>query len=205
MPRKKTPAPTPAAATRRPATIVQAPRGYFEEEPQLPLAGALVSKTGEEPTPYVATPPVDPGFPAELFEDRALIVLAMRQDGYTTDEIVEKTKLTIGQVRYAMFKARQSGKLRDVIDLIDNEAVPQAVENLLKKLRKNNETNEFGDAEIQVLKGRGVFQNFNKNQGGPGGTVLPNLQINFINKDGGDLPAIIVNSDSGEVLGKARE
>lgn len=202
MPRAKKITPAPAVVAPPATAIVQAPRGYFENEP-----AGFVSKTGELPVPTPGnTALYNPGLPDELYEDRALIVLAMRQDGYTAKEICAKTGLSQEAVRYAMRKARQSGRLRDVIDLIDNEAVPQAVENLMMKLRKNAETEEFGDAEVQLLKGRGVFQNFNKNPSGAGaGSTLPALQINFIQNGGGELPSIIVNSESGEVLGKPRE
>jgi len=185
------------------------PRAYFESETApapMKALGPLVTKTGAQPEPNILTGG-RPGLPQALYDDRATIILALRLDGYTTDEICEKTGLGVDQVRYAMRKARQAGRLRDVIDLVDNEAVPQAVENLLKKLRKNALTDEFGEAELQILKGRGVFQNFNKNQnpGGGGGNQLPPLQINFISPGGGELPTIIVNSDSGEVIGKPRE
>mgnify|MGYP002784008434 FL=1 len=92
--------------------------------------GVLISKSGELPEPNIP-PPIGRPLPDELFEDRALIVLALRLEGYTYKEIQEKTGLSEQQVRYACRKARQAGKLRDVVDLIDNEAVPQAVENLL--------------------------------------------------------------------------
>jgi hypothetical protein len=186
----------------------ESPRAYFADDttaaPEKP-AGVLVSKTGAQPEP--AAPPTGAALPQALYDDRATIILALRLDGYTTDEICEKTGLGMDQVRYALRKARAAGKIRDVIDLIDNEAVPQAVENLLKKLRQNALSDEFGDAEVQLLKGRGVFQNFNKNKNEGGGDARqPTLNIAFINPAGGtELPTVIVNSDTGSVIGKPRE
>jgi hypothetical protein len=164
--------------------------------------GPLISKTGEQPEPLNPIPPVYPGLPPELYEERSLIVLALRLEGYTYEEIEAKTGLSKDQVRYACRKARQAGKLRDVIDLIDNEAVPQAVENLLTLLRDKDK-----DATFKILDGRGVFRRFNNNksEGGPGATGIPPLQINIIAPNGRDLPNVIVNSEKGSIVGTAYE
>jgi len=142
----------------------------------------------------------------ELYEDRFLICLALRLEGYTVEEIQEKTGLTLRQVQYACMKARRAGKLRDVIDVIENDAVPQAVENLRTALN-NPEHEHWWDATTETLHGRGVFRRFNtqKTDGG-GGDALPNLQIAIINPGGGaELPTVIVNSQVGSVVGVARE
>jgi hypothetical protein len=158
--------------------------------------GALISKTGELPEPNL--PPVSAGLPDSLYEERALICLALRLEGYTYKEIEARTGLSDEQVRYACRKARRAGKLRDVIDIIDNEAVPQAVENLLDYLRKGDK-----EATFKILDGRGVFRKFNnnKNEGGAGQSGIPPLQINILSPSGGELPTVIVNSEKGSVVG----
>lgn len=184
-----------------------APRGYFPEEPAKPETPEtpLVSKTGASPEPYDPSGNLAIGgvpLPAELYEDRALIVLALRLEGYTYQEIQDKTGLSANAVRYACRKARAAGKLRDVVDLIDNEAVPQAVENLITLLRANDK-----DATFKVLEGRGVLRKFSNNRndgGGPVSSGPPPLQINIISPDGGALPTVIVNSERGSVVGTAR-
>lgn len=159
--------------------------------------GPLISKTGEQPELNI--PPGNPGLPDELYQDRAIICLALRLEGYTYKEIEARTGLSDEQVRYACRKARRAGTLRDSLDLIDNEAVPQAVENLITLLRSNDK-----EATFKVLDGRGVFRKFNnnKNEGGVAGVSgVPPLQINILSPTGGALPTIIVNSEKGSVVG----
>ncbi len=163
--------------------------------------GPLISKTGDQPE--LNLPPLNEGLSPELYEERALICLALRLEGYTYEEIEQKTKLSIQQIRYACRKARRAGRLRDTIELIDNEAVPQAVENLLSLLRK-----EDREATFKVLDGRGVFRKFNNNKnegGGPMGAGVPPLQINILSPTGGALPTVIVNSEKGSVVGTPYE
>lgn len=171
--------------------------------PERAAPGVLISKSGEQPEPI----PYGTGgggvrLPDELYEDRALIVLALRLEGYCYDDIAAKTGLSKGQIQHACMKARRAGKLRDVIDLIDNEAVPQAAENLVKFLRDGDK-----EATFKVLEGRGVLRRHsnNRTEGGlvPGG--VPPLQINILSATGGALPTVIVNSEKGSVVGTPYE
>lgn len=166
----------------------------------------VISKSGEAPE-NLSTPPVNNGIlPDALFEDRAVICIALRMEGYTYKEIQEKTSLTETQVRYALRRARAAGRLRDVLDLVDNEAVPQAVENLITVLR-DPKHEKFWDATEKTLDGRGVFRRFNNNkvEGGGVGNQLPALQINILTRDGKEMPTVIVNSEKGSVFGSPRE
>lgn len=165
--------------------------------------GRLVSKTGALPEPpRGGTLPPYQGLPDALYEDRAVLVLALRLEGYNYVEIQKKTGLSTEQVRYACRRARQAGKLRDVIDLIDNEAVPQAVENLNDLLQKGDK-----EATFEVLKGRGAFRRYSndKQVGGIAATSIPALHINILTPAGGEMPTVIVNSDRGAVIGTPRE
>lgn len=181
-------------------------RAMREDRPAPPRAlivAPIISKTGAT-APDTRFQPGNPGrkeLPEELYADRATVVVALRLEGYSYAEIQERTGLTVTQIRYACRKARAAGKLQDVLQLVDNEAVPQAVENLVDKLRAGD-----WEATRETLRGRGVFRNFshNKNEGTPGVT-LPNLNIEIVNPSGGALPTVIVNTDRGAVVGTERE
>lgn len=200
------------SADQAPEAPPSAPRGYFDSEPAQKVFGTstMVSKTGRPPDrpagtvanlTYVGVP-----LPDKLYEDRALICIALRTDGYSYQEIQNKTGLSKWQVKDACRRARRAGNLRDVIDLIDDEVVPQAIENLREALDDPKHPNHW-TATSETLHGRGVFRNFsnNKNEGGIAEARLPPLQINIINPGGGtDLPAVIVNSERGSVIGSPR-
>jgi hypothetical protein len=166
---------------------------------------ALISKDGEIPVYAPGREPGSVGHPIlteALWKERGAIVMALRAQGYTYPEIQEATGLGLGIIRAACRKAREAGALSETLLMIENEAVPQAVDNLVAQLRKG----EFGDAEMAVLKGRGVFQNYSRNKAeGGDGARLPPLQIAFISATGDALPTVIVNSPTGAVFGKPRE
>jgi hypothetical protein len=172
---------------------------YYGSE-AVPQPSPVVSKTGEPPPPAVQSPPNN-SLPEGIYADRYAIVIALRAEGYTHKEIAEKTGLSIWQIQTACHKARQSGQMRDALDMIDNSALPQAVDNLLEGLRK-------GDKEytLEVLKGRGAFRKFSDKPGaGVGALSLPPLQINILTPAGGNVPTVIINSEKGAVIGTPRD
>lgn len=168
------------------------------------ISAPVVSKHGEEPTVHTLRGG-SIGLSPEIYEDRATVCVALRMEGYSYPEIQEKTGLSDCQVRYACRKARAAGRLRDVLDLVDNEAVPQAVENLVKYLREPD--TEMGQkATMKTLSGRGVFRNFahNKNESAPGVT-LPQLNIEIVSPVGGGVPTVVVNNERGAVIGVEKD
>lgn len=201
------------SADQAPEARPSAPRGYFDSEPAPVIFGTstVVSKTGLPPDrPAGNVDNLRPGasnpLPDELYKDRAIIVLALRLEGYSYQEIQNKTGLSKTQVKFACRKARRAGQLKDVIDLIDDEVVPQALENLREALDDPKHAHHW-EATSETLHGRGVFRNFNnsKTEGGVGESRLPPLQINIINPGGGtELPNVIVNSERGSVIGSPR-
>jgi len=167
----------------------------------VPAATPVVSKTGQEPPPRLDNGGATNSLPDSLYADRYAVVVALRMEGYTQQEIADKTGLTLWQIQNACHRARQNGRLRDVLDMIDNTAVPQAVDNLVEGLRK-------GDKEytLEVLKGRGAFRKFSDKPGaGAGAMALPPLQINILTPQGGQVPTVIVNSEKGAVIGTPRD
>ncbi len=187
-----------------PADLIADLEAYYASAPRT-LGSAWVAKDGR-PDPGPQTSPPTHGLPDELYGDRATIVLALRLDGFSYDEIATKTGLSKEQIRYACRKARTAGKLRDVIDLIDNEAVPQAVDNLNAMLQDSKHPSHEM-ATFETLKGRGAFRRFSGDKIGGGGLTagIPPLQINILTPSGGELPTVIVNSDRGAVIGAPRE
>lgn len=173
-------------------------------DPSAPPRALIVAPIISKTTPPKLTSEqaaANASLPDELYADRATVVVALRLEGYSYAEIEERTGLTLPQIRYACRKARAAGKLQDVLQLVDNEAVPQAVENLVAKLQAGD-----WDATRETLRGRGVFRNFshNKNEGTPG-VQLPNLNIEIVSPSGGALPTVIVNTERGAVVGTERE
>lgn len=165
-----------------------------------PVDSSVISKDGSDPTPQGQDI-----LPEIVTQERALVVLALRLEGHSYDDIEKLTKLSKDQIRYALRKARAGGKLRDVLDLVTHEAVPQAVENLIAILRDPANANHW-DATEKTLAGTGVFQRYGHMKGGvaPGAQVPP-LQVNFISANGGPMPTVIVNSERGAVIGTPRE
>jgi hypothetical protein len=163
------------------------------EETQLVPAksppGPMISKSGELPG-------------HEISRDEAALILGFRVQGLTYLEISAKTGLTISEIRSACRFGRQQGALRDTIEFLDNECVPQAVENVVDALRDPTNANHWRATE-KVLDGRGAFQKFGSQKSGAaaGGHELPPLQINIIAPGGGEVPTVIINSDQGSVVG----
>ena len=99
---------------------------------------------------------------------------------------------------------RQQGALRDTIEILDQECLPQAVDNVVAALRDKEHPNHWRATE-KVLDGRGAFRKFDPGKGGAGGHELPPLQINIIAPGGGQVPTVIVNSEQGSVVGSEHQ
>lgn len=169
---------------------------------------AVVSKTGEElpTTPYYSEARLEAAQAAqitkqELAEDRAIVVTALRARGYTYREIAEETGLSLAQIQVATRRARMAGQLRETLDMVDHDAVPQAVDNLVTALR-DPDHERWWEATTEVLHGRGVLQRHSRTQDTRDpATGVPPLQINILAPEGGTFPTVIVNSPRGAILG----
>jgi DNA-binding CsgD family transcriptional regulator len=158
-----------------------------------------ISKTGD-PEPDISDLRQRVQMPV-VTSDRATIIVALRRQGHTYKEIRGITGLTLKQIQYALRNERAKGTLNDVLAMVDHEAVPQAVENLIGMLRKHDK-----DATMLTLKGRGVFRTFSQQKHEvAAGEKLPMLTIDVTSPDGNSLPSVIVNSERGAVEGVARE
>lgn len=153
-----------------------------------------VSATGN-----LEKPPAAPrGLNTALLAERRAICVALKQQGWTHNEIVEGTGLTYEQVRYCLRMARYDGQLADTVADLAHGALPQAVENLSKILEDDTHENHW-DATKETLKGLGAFKS-HKNTVQEGGGAAMALQINFQMPDGSsDVPTVVVNSARGEI------
>jgi biotin operon repressor len=65
-------------------------------------------------------------------------VLALNTEGMGVAEIAERLNMSAGTVRKVMQKARRDHGLDDVVDRVKNRAIPQAVDNLIEGLDKQD-------------------------------------------------------------------
>lgn len=90
---------------------------------------------------------------------KATICIALRLQGMSEKEIAKKVELPVETVRQYLFKARKKAKLLDVAPLLDQMAVPMAVDNLIEGIGNGDK-----DYTLAVLKGRGAFATFGKQE-----------------------------------------
>ena len=138
-----------------------------------------------------------------MANERAAVIVALKSQGYSTAEIAKQTRLTPQEIKTALRLARLSGALTDTLLDLPNRALPQAIENLVAAL-ENPKHEHHWPATIETLHGLGAFKQYKNNTSDGAGGVSP-LQVNFVMKDGGDVPTIIVNGPRGEIGGVARE
>lgn len=93
----------------------------------------------------------------EHFDETGIAMIALRIIGTSYKKISEQLGVDVSEVRRVLAEARRLSKLSDVGPLLDNIALPQAVDNLIEKL-------EAGDlpATLATLRGRGAFRNFER-------------------------------------------
>lgn len=113
---------------------------------------------------------------------------------YTRDEISRILDVSISTVDRVLGQLRKDKKLRDgfedTLERVNNEALPLAMESLLAHLAKHDK-----EMTIEVLKGRGIFRNYN-NTKTEGGSATPTraFTVNIVNAPG--QAAIAVPSDA---------
>ncbi len=184
-----------------------------EASPAPPVAveTARFARDGEALPPYVAGGPdmqkaqgAARQLPHELYAARVAIVAALKTENYTRKQIAEALGMTQGGVHWCIRKARERELLKngmaETIELLENEALPLAVEGLLKDLRKGNQA-----AYLATLQGKGLLRNYNqvKNEGGGGGANLA-FQFNFVTPDGKAIERPALPELPGQVFGVER-
>ncbi len=97
------------------------------------------------------------GVEDDAFDETGVAMIALRITGKSNKAISEALNVPIADVRRVLAEARRLAKLSDVGPLLDNIALPQAVDNLIEKL-------EAGDTQVTLatLRGRGAFRNFER-------------------------------------------
>lgn len=124
-------------------------------------------------------------------------VVALRLVGMKVPEIAEKLAMAENTVRSHLYVARAKGKLSDVGPILDHQAVPLAMENLITGLEQGNE-----EYTLEVLKGRGAFRSHSANVSS-GSTGPMHLQINVELPKGSH--GNVIDVTPGQVMGKPRE
>lgn len=133
----------------------------------------------------------------EHFDETGVAMIALRIIGNSYKKIADQLQVDVNEVRRVLAEARRLSKLSDVGPLLDNIALPQAVDNLIEKL-------EAGDlpATLATLRGRGAFRNFERSD-----NVDMQLQLSVQIETpkgfeaGGDVPAVL----QGSVVGVPRK
>lgn len=124
-------------------------------------------------------------------------VVALRLVGMRIPDIAEKLAITENTVRQHLYVARAKGKLSDVGPILDHQAVPLAIENLINGLEEQDK-----DYTLEVLRGRGAFRT-HTHQASTGSVGPMHLQIQV------ELPSSahgkVIDVVAGQVMGKPRE
>lgn len=151
------------------------------------------------------------GLGPELWDMRVSIVAALRLENFTQRQIASALKMSLTAVQWCIREARKRELLRngltEAIELLDNEAVPLAVDAALRKLRK-------GDSEAvwKVLEGRGLLRNFTQVKS-EGEAPRTNMAFQFVFEGGpagpaaaGDLRVVqtLPAGATGQVMGTPR-
>lgn len=131
----------------------------------------------------------------DQFDETGVAMIALRIIGYSYKKISEAVGVDLSEVRRVLGEARRLSKLSDVGPLLENIALPQAVDNLIEKL-------EAGDlpATLATLRGRGAFRNFERSD-----NVDMQVQLSIqIEQPAGVTPANQPNVIEGSVVGIPR-
>ena len=141
------------------------------DRPAEPAPVAVDTPVFSKPLP-AAAPPFDAGLaahvtprgfglPDELYEARVTVIAALREEGYPFKTIARALKMKDAEVIWCARKARERGLLRagvaEAVKMLDEEAVPLAIDAVMRKIRKGEDKAVFG-----VLEGRGILKNYSQ-------------------------------------------
>lgn len=118
--------------------------------------------------------------------------------GLTYKEIAAETGLSPKTVENYLHAARQRANLRDVPDLLEHVALPQAVDNLIEGLRNGHEK-----YTLATLKGRGAFSSHSKSDATVNGSASMTLSIKVEMPEGAAVRDI--DALEGEIVGIPRQ
>lgn len=175
-------------------------------EVSAPAETPRFSLDGENlPAPIPEPPASGRGeLPHELYAARVAVVAALKAEGYSRKQIAKALGMSLSGVDWSVRKARERKLLKDgmteTLARIEDEAVPLAVEGLLKDLRLGNQ-----QAYLETLKGRGLLRNFTQvkqESGSPTNNMA--FQFNFVTKDGAVISQPATPELPGQVFGTAK-
>jgi predicted transcriptional regulator len=160
----------------------------------------VIVKDGDPlPLPEALPPHGLMGLTPEALKARVHIIAALKHAGYSRPQIAKALGLSVNAVHYSLRVARQRKLLEsgmvEALREIDEEAVPLAVEGLMKWLRKGDK-----DMIQATLEGRGLFRQHQVKDTEDPGAALPQLQINILNAPSlaGPPPAGILGTPRGD-------
>lgn len=150
--------------------------------------------------------------PHELQQLKVPIVAALHLHGYTRTKIARALKMSVAAVGWCLRVARDrellQGGMAEALKEIDGEAVPLALEAVVKSLRQGDKA-----VALKVLEGRGLLRNFSQvNQEGPKGDTKLAFQFNFQLPNGGTMqpgvqpiPDALGPEGTKQIVGAERE
>ncbi len=136
----------------------------------------------------------------DQFDETGVAMIALRVIGYSYKKISESLGVEMTEVRRVLGEARRLSKLSDVGPLLENIALPQAVDNLVDALEDPKSSHHMA-ATLATLRGRGAFRNFERSD-----NVDMQVQLSInIEQPAGITPANQPNVIEGSVVGIPRK
>lgn len=127
------------------------------------------------------------------FDETGVAMIALRILGHSYKKISESLGVPLADVRRILGEARRLSKLSDVGPMLENIALPQAVDNLIDKLEAGDLT-----ATLATLRGRGAFRNFERSDNVD---MQVQLSVMIEQPKGEDVPTVL----KGSVVGMPRK
>lgn len=182
----------PADGPGPPLDLPEEPvRFVFPEDPEdPPTARAIEAAVPEQAR---RKPLMDDRLPHDLHAARVPIVAALRQHGYSRSRIASNLKMGLHAVDWCIREARRRGELQkgmiEAAIMLEEEAVPRAVEAVIAAVRRGDE-----QTAIRILEGKGLLVNYAAKGDGAGASRPPMaFQFNFVMPNGAiasDRPAL---------------
>lgn len=131
---------------------------------------------------------------ASKFPKQIAVIVYCRLNGMSNSEIADALGIKPRSVSQLLYRARTEYGFSDIVDRVQHQALPQAVENM-------NEMLADGDREmtIETLKGLGVFKKHVVGKEGVGGSNQNTLRVEFTLPEGVSLDSAPVIAVGGVI------
>lgn len=125
---------------------------------------------------YSGTGARNPKGPPSKFPRQIAAIVYMRMHGMSNKDIAEKLGVRPMRVNEILYKARTEYGFRDLLERVEHQIIPQAVENLTTLLNEGDR-----EATFETLKGTGVFRKHvvGKDSGATPASNALTVQINL--------------------------